>query len=140
MKKNLTAFFCGLFFACGLGISQMSNPEKVLGFLNFFGQWDPTLFVVFIAAVGTYFVGFRWIIDREIAKEYAPVSLKKEPIEARVVIGSLLFGIGWGMMGICPGPAIVDLATGKSAILLFVGAMLAGMLCVKIGSRSFIKD
>lgn len=140
MNKNLSAFICGLIFASGLGISKMTDPYKILGFLNLFGKWDPTLLVVFISALATYFVGFRWLIDRETAKMFPPTLLRRELIEPRVVIGSLMFGIGWGMMGLCPGPSIVDLATGKNSIFLFVVSMLFGMLCVKIANRTALKN
>jgi len=125
---SVTSFFAGVIFAVGLGISGMTDPAKVVGFLDVTGRWDPTLLFVMAGAVGLHFLTFRLIRKRE-----SPLFTKewhipeRKDISLRLVIGSLMFGIGWGLAGYCPGPAIVSLATLDLRPVAFVLAMLAGM-------------
>lgn len=122
------AFVSGLLFGIGLVLSGMSDPAKVRGFLDVTGAWNPALAFVLAGAVVTAFIGFRLLCRRG-----APWCGERfgfpetTRIDAKLLSGSLLFGIGWGLVGLCPGPAVVDLSTGSPIIGLFVVAMLAGM-------------
>lgn len=133
MKKNLISFLVGLLFAIGLGISGMTNPQKVLSFLDIFGSWDPSLMFVMIGAIGTHLVAFKLITKRKAPmldeKFHIPTNKK---IGARLIIGSVLFGAGWGLAGFCPGPAIVSLATEQTSVAIFVLSMIAGMIIFKL--------
>ena len=128
MKVLLSALGCGSLFGVGLGLSGMVQPQKVLGFLDIFGAWDPTLALVMAAAVGVHFVGQRIARRRP-----APLLVPAFPdypftrVDGRLVAGSLLFGIGWGVVGFCPAPGIISAAVGTREGLLFVPSMLAGM-------------
>ncbi|HEX5958420.1 MAG TPA: DUF6691 family protein [Hyphomicrobiaceae bacterium] len=127
--QALVSLACGLIFGAGLVISDMVNPGKVLGFLDIFGTWDPSLAVVMAAALLVSYVGFR--IARQRAHPlFAPKSLwpAKTDIDRRLVIGSALFGLGWGLVGLCPGPALTNLATLAPGVLAFVVAMAVGMI------------
>jgi len=121
--------FAGAVFGCGLAIAGMTNPAKVLGFLDLTGQWDPSLALVMGGALTTYLLGGRVVLKRE-----APVhggSFPGKPsheVDVRLVGGSALFGIGWGLAGFCPGPAVTNLARLDPMVFGFVGAMVAGML------------
>jgi uncharacterized protein len=125
------ALGAGVLFGVGLVVSGMTQPEKVLGFLDVTGDWDPTLLCVMGGAVAVNFVAYRcargrspWIAERF----FVPAGT---PIDARLCVGALLFGVGWGLGGYCPGPSIVSLATGSAPVLVFVAAMLAGMWLVR---------
>jgi hypothetical protein len=119
---------CGFIFGLGLLISEMVNPAKVLGFLDIFGAWDPSLAVVMAAALAVSSVGFA-IAGRRGRPLLAPQSLwpTKADIDRPLLVGSALFGMGWGLVGLCPGPALVNLATFSPGIIAFVAAMAAGM-------------
>jgi uncharacterized membrane protein YedE/YeeE len=112
------AFICGLIFALGLGIAGMTQPAKVIAFLDVTGDWDPSLALVMAGAIGVHLPLLRWGGKAHAAATY---------VDRRLVLGAALFGIGWGLSGFCPGPAVVALATGSGGVLLFVAAMLAGM-------------
>ncbi|MBO3707848.1 MAG: YeeE/YedE family protein [Candidatus Accumulibacter sp.] len=124
----LISLLIGLVFGCGLIVSGMGNPAKVLAFLDLAGDWDPSLALVMTGAIAVGLAAFR-IAGR------LPTSLRGKPlqmptarqIDRRLLVGSALFGIGWGLAGICPGPALVLLGTGAAKGFVFVLAMLAGM-------------
>lgn len=139
MKQNATAFLVAVVFAFGLGISQMTNPSKILGFLNVFGNWDPTLLVVFATATGVFWFSYRYILSSSIKDPLENYLRSREKIDKYVIIGSLLFGIGWGLIGICPGPALTDFASLKPSILLFLAGMISGMYGAQFFQRYFIK-
>ena len=124
----LASFGCGLIFGCGLLISGMVQPAKVLAFLDIFGAWDPSLAVVMIAALVVSVPGFVLAKRRErpiLAAQCAwPTKIE---IDRSLVVGSALFGIGWGLAGLCPGPALENLATLSPRVITFVVAMIAGM-------------
>jgi uncharacterized protein len=130
---KVTAFLCGLIFGLGLVVAQMSNPEKVLNFLDLTGRWDPSLAFVMGGAVLVAFLGFRHLdFKRDSRQKPAatfPPAPRQAPIlaDARLIGGAALFGIGWGLVGFCPGPAIVALGRGSWEAALFVVAMVAGM-------------
>jgi uncharacterized membrane protein YedE/YeeE len=124
----LTAFIAGLVFGLGLIVSGMADPTKVLGFLDLDGSWDPSLGLVMAGAITCGFVAFGIAGRRSRTWLGAELMLPSERrIDRRLVGGSLLFGIGWGIAGFCPGPALVGLGMGEVKALVFVVAMLAGM-------------
>ncbi|HEX7899517.1 MAG TPA: DUF6691 family protein [Planctomycetota bacterium] len=112
----MIAFVCGVVFAAGLALSGMLRPEKVIGFLDVFGRWDPSLAFVMGPAVGIYALA-AWRRPR------AP----EKPLDVRLFAGAAIFGIGWGLTGICPGPAIVNLAAPNGYFLAFAVALVAGV-------------
>ncbi len=122
----------GFLFALGLGLSQMLNPAKVLNFLDLAGDWDPTLAFVMGGALLVTLPAFRLILKRPhpmfAARFYLPT---KQDIDVRLIAGAVIFGIGWGIAGLCPGPAITALATGLLPVLSFVGAMAVGVVLHK---------
>ena len=127
--RLLSVYLCGLLFALGLGISGMTNPTKVIGFLDIAGDWDPSLIFVMGGAVGINLILYRLTLRRNRPLlEEAFVIPSHRRINARLVGGAALFGAGWGLSGYCPGPALVAAVTGWPSVLAFVAAMLAGML------------
>jgi uncharacterized membrane protein YedE/YeeE len=132
-----TSFFCGLIFGAGLLISGMVQPAKVLGFLDIFGAWDPSLAVVMAAALAVAMPGFM-LAKRQPRPFFATEGLwpTKMGLDGPLVIGSALFGIGWGLVGLCPGPALECLATLSPSVFVFVAAMAAGGLLQNLWQRS----
>jgi uncharacterized protein len=123
----LSAFLCGLLFSLGLGISGMTRPEKVLGFLDISGHWDGTLALVMGSAVAVTWLLFPYILRQPRPRFTESFKLpKSKSIDNPLLLGSAIFGIGWGLAGFCPGPALVSLATGSSSVILFTTAMFAG--------------
>jgi uncharacterized membrane protein YedE/YeeE len=127
--QTLAALVCGLIFGWGLLISGMVEPAKVIGFLDIFGAWDPSLAVVMATALAVSGVGFRIVAARErpllAAQRMWPT---KSDIDGPLLIGSALFGVGWGLVGLCPGPALENLATLSPRVIAFVVAMAFGMV------------
>ena len=126
--RKITALVSGLLFSFGLIISDMVNPARVIAFLDIFGEWDPTLAFVMVGAIAA--ASIAWIIARPRKTAYFGGQIPpapSQPVDAQLVSGSALFGIGWGLVGICPGPAIVALSFGKWEIAVFIIAMMAGM-------------
>jgi uncharacterized protein len=125
----IAPLLCGLVFGAGLLISGMVQPTKVLGFLDIFGAWDPSLAVVMAAALAMSVPGFR-LVDRGTQPWFAGQYFRpgKSGIDLPLVAGTALFGIGWGLVGLCPGPALESLATLSPGIIVFVVAMAAGMV------------
>jgi uncharacterized membrane protein YedE/YeeE len=124
----LASFLAGLVFGLGLIVSGMANPAKVLAFLDLAGRWDPSLAFVMAGAIGVGLVGFRIARRRERSWLGFPMKLPAaRHIDARLLVGSTLFGVGWGIAGFCPGPALVALGMGKGKAVVFVLAMVAGM-------------
>jgi uncharacterized membrane protein YedE/YeeE len=123
-----TSLLAGLVFGLGLILSGMANPAKVLGFLDLAGPWDPSLALVMIGAIAVGLVAFT--VARQRAKSLLGLDLKlptARHIDRRLVGGSLLFGVGWGIAGFCPGPALAALGMGEIKAVVFVAAMLLGM-------------
>jgi uncharacterized membrane protein YedE/YeeE len=124
-----TSFLSGLVFGIGLIVSGMANPAKILGFLDLFGRWDPSLALVMAGAVtvgvGAFFVAGRRTRSLLGAQMQLPAASR---IDARLVGGGLVFGIGWGIAGFCPGPGLVALGMGEAKAAVFVAAMLVGMI------------
>jgi uncharacterized membrane protein YedE/YeeE len=127
------SLLAGVIFGAGLTLSDMGNPARVLNFLDVAGHWDPTLIFVMAGGLAVATLGYRWIFRRG-----APVFddgfhlPTRRQIDLPLVGGSALFGVGWGLAGICPGPAIADLATLEPKVWLFVAAMLAGMIAASV--------
>lgn len=129
MKLNLASFAAGLVFGLGLIVSGMSNPAKVIGFLDLAGRWDPSLAFVMAGAIAVGVVAFALAGRRSRSLLGAPMSLPTaREIDRPLVLGSALFGVGWGLAGFCPGPAMVALGLGEAKALVFVAAMVAGMV------------
>ena len=125
--SKLVSLFCGIIFGIGLVISQMINPAKVLGFLNLFGEWDPSLAFVMIGALIVSSPLFHLFKNREkpIFSSSFSISNKKE-IDKKLIFGSILFGAGWGLVGLCPGPAITSIALLNVSSAIFVVSMFIG--------------
>jgi len=125
---KLTAFFSGLIFGLGLLLAGMTNPAKVLAFLDLAGAWDPSLALVMAGAIAVAVIPLQWARKNRLSLLGARMQLPvKREMDARLIGGSLVFGVGWGIAGICPGPAVAILLTGHWKILIFILAMLAGM-------------
>jgi uncharacterized membrane protein YedE/YeeE len=125
---TFTAFLSGLVFGIGLLVSGMAEPAKVLGFLDVAGAWDPSLALVMGGAVMAGLGAFRLARRRSTSYLGLPLALPAaRRVDGRLVGGSLVFGIGWGLVGLCPGPALVGLGAGQWQAVVFVAAMLAGM-------------
>ena len=129
MPFLLASFGCGLIFGFGLLISGMTQPAKVLGFLDIFGAWDATLALVMAAALAVSSLGYA-LARRRVRPALAPSHLwpARTDLDRPLVLGSAIFGIGWGLVGLCPGPALVVLASLSPQAIAFVIAMAAGMI------------
>ncbi len=132
----LLSFVFGLIFGLGLIVSGMSNPAKIIGFLDLAGVWDPSLIFVMAGAIAIGIVAFTLARRRERSLLGAPMQLPTaRDIDRRLVAGSALFGIGWGLAGICPGPALVLLGSGSAKGIVFTLALLAGMALFEVQQR-----
>jgi len=130
--RKLSAFLAGLLFGIGLLLAGMANPAKVLGFLDIAGVWDPSLALVMFGAIAVAWAPFHWAMKQSTSWLGAPMQLPvSRELDLRLIGGSLLFGVGWGIAGICPGPALVLLPTGHWQAWVFMIAMLTGMLIFK---------
>jgi uncharacterized membrane protein YedE/YeeE len=128
MTTVFTSLLAGLVFGLGLIVSGMANPAKVLGFLDLAGAWDPSLAFVMAGAIAV--AAFAFALTKKRTVSFLGTAMKlpgSRDIDRRLVTGSVLFGIGWGVAGFCPGPGLVALGMGEIKALVFVGAMLAGM-------------
>jgi uncharacterized membrane protein YedE/YeeE len=133
MPQLLAAFGCGLLFGAGLLISGMTQPDKVLGFLDIFGAWDATLAFVMAGAVIVTSIGFALVRRRGVPMFATKLQWPtRDDIDAPLIAGAALFGIGWGLVGLCPGPALVNLASLSLPVIVFVVAMAVGMLGVDL--------
>ena len=132
----LTALIAGFVFGLGLLVSGMANPAKVMGFLDLAGPWDPSLALVMVGAIAVGVVAFFVARNRTVSFLGAEMNLPSaRHIDRRLVLGSVLFGIGWGLAGFCPGPALVAVGMGLPKAITFVGAMLAGMVLFEFLER-----
>ncbi len=139
MKKHidtLSSFLVGLIFGIGLILAGMTNPAKVIGFLDITGTWDPSLAFVMGGAILVAIVAFRFAKKRTANFLGGAMRMPtSDMIDKRLVIGSLLFGAGWGMAGFCPGPALTSVGTGNPKAVIFVIAMIAGMAIFELADR-----
>ncbi|AIY42127.1 hypothetical protein LT85_2969 [Collimonas arenae] len=132
----LNALLAGMIFGIGLIVSGMANPAKVLGFLDLAGNWDPSLAFVMTGAIAISSIGFALARRLKQSAFGAPMSLPTTTrIDRRLLAGSTLFGAGWGLAGFCPGPSLVSLGSGEPKAILFVVAMLAGMMIFSLAER-----
>jgi hypothetical protein len=130
--RGTVGFVCGLLFAIGLAVSGMTQPSKVLGFLDLFGgAWDPSLAFVMVGAIGVLAVARRFAPRRPLFDSGYP-ELRSRGIDRRLVAGAALFGVGWGLIGFCPGPAVVALGAAVPGTLVFGGAALMGMVLFEV--------
>jgi hypothetical protein len=126
------SFAVGALFGFGLSVSQMIDPARVIGFLDIAGRWDPTLLFVMGGALAVTLPSFPWVLRRTAPLFEKTFSLPvKRQIDRPLIIGAAIFGIGWGIGGLCPGPALAGLATGSPGVILFVIAMIAGQWLAK---------
>lgn len=133
MAKNLIGLLTGLLFGFGLALAGMTQPEKVLGFLDVAGQWDPSLLFVLGGAVGVTVVSFRFILRRKTPLlDVRYYFSEKMAIDRSLIVGAALFGIGWGIGGYCPGPAVTLLAAPNWELWAFLPAMLLGIVLEKL--------
>lgn len=127
--SRLLPLLAGALFALGLAISGMTQPAKVIGFLDFFGAWDPSLAFVMGGAVGVYLLAHRGLVTQLrkpfFAERFSIPS--RRDIDRRLVVGAAIFGVGWGLSGFCPGPALVSLGAGVPATFWFVPGVVIGM-------------
>lgn len=136
-KHVLSALLVGLIFGIGLILGGMTNPAKVIGFLDLFGNWDPSLAFVMGGAISVGLVAFRMAGGRPTSLLGEPMRLPtRKDIDQRLILGSLVFGAGWGLAGFCPGPALVAVGTGSIKAMIFVAAMLTGMAVFELIERS----
>ncbi len=136
MKIFFASFGSALLFGLGLGLSGMTLPSKVIGFLDVTGPWDPTLAFVMMGAIFVHAISFRLITKR--TSPFLTTSFRlptRNDIDSRLIIGALVFGLGWGLAGFCPGPAIVGLVSGIPAVFVFVASMLVGIYAYRFVSR-----
>ncbi|WP_193165428.1 YeeE/YedE family protein [Microbulbifer hainanensis] len=135
-KTTVTALVSGLLFGLGLLLSGMANPEKVLGFLDLLGAWDPSLALVMGGAIAVglpvFFIAGRR--GRTLLGDQIQMPTRRD-IDRPLVVGSLLFGMGWGLAGFCPGPAVVATGAGEPKALIFTVAMLVGMILFQLTQR-----
>ncbi len=138
--QRLSAFIVGLLFGLGLLLSGMTDPGKVLGFLDLFGNWDPSLAFVMGGAIAVGF--FAYALAKQRTRSFLGGAMhlpKATEIDRRLVVGSLTFGVGWGIAGFCPGPGLVSMAGGEVKGLVFVIAMLAGMAVFEAMERASVR-
>ena len=137
MVKNISAFIFGLIFGFGLIVAQMTNPAKVLAFLDITGVWDPSLALVMASALLTLGILQRLFgaSSTDYEQDQPTCDSQKSGIDAQLIGGATIFGIGWGLSGICPGPALVDLTSGLSGSYVFVGTLFVGFMLFNLLHR-----
>ncbi len=136
MKLAASTFIAGLLFGAGLTVSQMTNPAKVMGFLDIFRFWDPSLAFVMAGALITTFLGYQLVLRGQgpIFAEKFRLPTRKD-VDGRLLGGAALFGIGWGLVGLCPGPAIANLSFAGTNGIIFVASMISTMAVFRILNR-----
>ncbi|WNH52198.1 YeeE/YedE family protein [Stenotrophomonas oahuensis] len=126
--KHLSPLIAGLLFGAGLVVSGMTDPNRVLAFLDVAGAWDPSLALVMLGALLPAGAAYQWMRGRNRTLTGLPVQLPvRTQIDLPLAAGAVLFGTGWGLLGLCPGPAVAMLSTGQPTVLMFLAAMLLGM-------------
>ena len=128
LNRQLAPIVSGLLFGAGLALSGMTNPARVQGFLDVAGSWDPTLAFVMGGALAVTILGPIALKPSSAVASAVTAKAAQAPVDASLIAGSAIFGIGWGLAGFCPGPSIANLATGDGRVMLFVAAMVAGIL------------
>ena len=140
MPKLISALIIGAIFGIGIAISGMANPAKVINFFDIAGTWDPSLIFVMGGALITTAIGYRIVFGKQKTPLFEPSFLvpTSRTIDARLVAGSSVFGIGWGIAGFCPGGAIPALGLGYSETLIFVGAMIVGIYLARFANTRMV--
>jgi len=134
MKRAIIAFLTGLLFGVGLIVAQMTNPSKVIGFLDVTGNWDPSLAFVMVGAICVYGLAY-WLSRARHARPFLADGFNlpvRRQIDRSLVLGALIFGAGWGLSGFCPGPALTSAGFGEPRVWVFIAAMLAGMMMYRL--------
>lgn len=134
MKPGIFAFLIGILFSIGLGVSQMTNPSKIINFLDITGSWDPSLAFVMGGALSVYLLGYKLLLPKR-SKSVLGGDFQiptKKNIDPQLIIGSIVFGIGWALAGFCPGPGITAIVTGQEHVVTFVISMSLGVLIYHI--------
>lgn len=137
--RVVVSFVSGLLFAIGLGISGMVRPEKVIGFLDVTGNWDPALIGVMVGGILSYALIHALYTSKTrplFEEDWRHIPRIGRDLPVNAVVGNVLFGAGWALAGYCPGPAIVSVSSGQQSVLIFVGAMLGGLLLYEFWERS----
>ena len=136
MKNSLAALVVGFIFALGLGLSGMTQPQKIIGFLDLFGNWDPSLMFVMIGAIAVHFVTYKIIRKQKSplldSSWHVPT---KNDLTPALLVGSFIFGIGWALGGFCPGPAVASLASFSLSPFVFVVSMILGMFIFRLADK-----
>jgi uncharacterized protein len=136
-RAYVTAAVSGALMAIGLALGRLTRPEVIVGWVDFFGRWDPTMLIFFAFGVTTYHLMHRWALARASAGRGPALSgPSSRTIDVRLLIGAAIFGVGWAIGGVCPGPAFTSLGAGAGWTLMFVPAMLAGFLLVPRAFRA----
>ena len=131
----------GLIFGLGLAISQMTNPKKVIAFLDVTGNWDPSLVLVLVSAVLISFLGFRLASGRSLSLLGKAIKIPtRRDLDGRLLVGAAIFGVGWGLGGYCPGPALASLTSGSWEPIIFVAAMLLGSFASAILDKKVFRQ
>ncbi|MFD0914809.1 DUF6691 family protein [Pseudahrensia aquimaris] len=137
IKIGFAAFLCGALFGVGALVSGMSNPAKVISFFNIFGDWDPSLALVMASALGVTFLGYKAVLGNQepvlADKQMVPTSTQ---LDSPLIAGAVIFGAGWGIGGLCPGPALAAFGIGGTGVTTFVFAMLFGIGFAKFIARN----
>lgn len=136
--RLFVTYLIGLIFGIGISISGMANPAKVLNFFDVGGSWDPSLGFVMGGALAATFIGYRLVFRRPapvLATDFQVPTASK--IDARLIVGSMIFGIGWGIAGFCPGGALPAIGTGRFEVAIFIAASAVGILAARLGPRLF---
>jgi hypothetical protein len=133
--RRAIPFIAGLLFALGLGLSGMTDARKVIGFLDVFGRWDASLALVMVGALAVHLPFLRLVRGTAIVDDDGCAVPSARWFDRRTIVGSAIFGAGWGLAGYCPGPALVSVMTGRVPVIVFVGAMLAGVGLHAVVSR-----
>lgn len=138
--NHLLTFLSAALFGLGLGISGMTNPENIIGFLDITGHWKPALMLVMVGAIGVHGISYYFIVKRAspLFGEKFLIPEKRSP-DGKLVVGSVIFGVGWGLGGYCPGPAVASLLSFQSSVVTFIASMIAGMLLYHILTKQNIK-
>jgi uncharacterized membrane protein YedE/YeeE len=135
--QAITGFITGTTFAIGLAVSGMTQPAKIIGFLDVFGDWNPSLVFVLASAVGVYYVSFQLVTKRKAPLLDSTFMVPtRSDLDLRLLVGGILFGAGWGISGLCPGPILTTLGTTTAPVIILLGGLLVGLYVSGLIGRS----
>lgn len=138
--SKLIALFAGFIFAVGLGYGELTRPDRVIGMLDITGKWDPTMLIIMLVSSSIYFIGFQFIKARNQSLMGYPLQIPtNKTIDKRLVIGASIFGVGWGLAGICPGPAVTSLGSLKPEFLIYFVSLVAGIYAYVVLDKWILK-